>query len=59
MESSHIPRSRLQELAQDAVLWDRAEADHLKHCETCRALLRAYADERRKRTKSPRSGKAN
>lgn len=42
----HIAVSRLMQLCAEPVVQDEIEAAHLKLCEECRLLLRAFAEDR-------------
>ncbi len=44
----HIAASRLLQLCAEAIVEDEVEASHLKLCQECRMLLRAFAEDRAK-----------
>jgi len=44
----HIAASRLLKLCAEAIVQDEQEAEHLKICQDCRMLLRAFGEDRAK-----------
>ena len=48
LSAMHITVSRLIELCAEPVVQDEIEAAHLRTCEECRLLLRAFAEDRAK-----------
>ncbi len=44
----HIAATRLMQLCAEAVVQDEHEEAHLKLCQDCRMLLRAFAEDRAK-----------
>jgi hypothetical protein len=42
----HIALMRLMQLRAEAIVSDPLEAEHLRHCPECRALLRKLAEDR-------------
>ena len=44
----HIAANRLLQLCAEAIVQDEEESSHLKICQECRMLLRAFAEDRAK-----------